>query len=49
LVRQVPPDNDADFLVRFLNGPKKGQTGWTILGSEATIDGTKRRIAYLGN
>ncbi|MDB5069422.1 MAG: hypothetical protein JWM87_533 [Candidatus Eremiobacteraeota bacterium] len=49
LVRQVPPDNDADFLVRFLNGPKKGQTGWTILGSEATVVGTKRTVAYLGS
>lgn len=48
LIRQVPPDNDADFFVRFLNGPKKGQTGWTVLGSEATIQGTQRNVAVLG-
>jgi hypothetical protein len=49
IVRQLPPDDDADFLVRFLNGPKKGQAGWTVLGGEATIQGTKRSVAYLGS
>jgi hypothetical protein len=49
IVRQLPPDDDADFFVRFLNGPKKGQTGWTVLGVETTIQGTKRNVAYLGS